>query len=302
MATICLPCVGLGCDNPDDLAAPIDSAIYSALDYSFVVQCPMGCFCPAGTFPRVISILASTIPPVLVPINEPGGPIILRLQGCTSLITRTLSSTATQTDIKNAAQSMQAEWAGQQANCNALLIPGVSCAMTIDVCNDAMVFACWTGNVNIPAGLFCSKLATDGLTPDQINQRIAALKTTLNNLAIAQDCPGGGLICELTLVPTVFLGFSVIGLRMINVSNKTKDLSAFQLCLYGGVPSPLCFPPGVPVNLSVGPNSSTDFAGGASPLPLTCDVFFAGRRIFSIINPVPVNTGFRIDLTIGCNG
>src|SRR5882672_11554318 len=123
---ICRPCLALPCINPNDLSAGIDGAIYSALDFSFVLGCPPTCFCPPGLFPRTISILSSTIPPVVPPILEPGTPIILRLQGCNSLITRTLDSTSTQAEIVAAAQSMQAEWAGQQALCNALLVPGVN--------------------------------------------------------------------------------------------------------------------------------------------------------------------------------
>ncbi len=301
-AAICRPCIGLGCDNPDDLAAGVDTAIYSTQDFSFIVQCPPKCFCPPGLFPQTISILASVIPPVLVPINEgPGTTLILRLQGCISLITRTLDASSTQSQIAAAAQSMFAEWAGQQANCIALLEPGVSCATMIDICNDAIVFPCFTGDVTIPAGIYCQKLATDGLTPSQIASQTAAIKAALNNQAIAANCPGAGLICQITYTPTILLGFSSVAIFIHNVSAVTKDLSPFQLCVYGGVPDPTCYPPFGPPATSIAPSSTILWASSASPLPTSFDLFYASQ-VIAHAGVIPIGHGFQVDVTIGCNG
>src|SRR6267142_461104 len=211
--TICRPCIALPCDNPDDLAAGIDGAIYSALDFSFLVSCPNGCYCPPSLFPRTISILSSTIPPVIPPINEPGTPIILRLQGCTSLITRTLDSTATQAQIVAAAQSMQAEWAGQQALCNALLVPGVNCntgSGSISVCNDAQDICCpGFGPVHVAANLFCQSLNITGLNQGQIDAAIAVIKANLNAQAIGQICPAFNTFCSIVETHTIPGGANV---------------------------------------------------------------------------------------------
>lgn len=232
MATsICLPCIGLGCDNPDDLAAGIDGAIYSTLDYSFIVQCPTGCQCEAGLFPRTISILASTIPPVIPPISEPGNQIVLRLQGCSALITRTLSTGSTQAEIAAAAQSMQAEWAGQQALCIAAALPGVNCTQndSISVCNDAQIFSCAApaGNVNVPAGTYCQQLVTTGLTQAQIDQQVAIIKANLNGNARNRDC--SGIVCSLQVVYTGLPGSTDIGFDVTN--NGTTPFDSTQLCI-----------------------------------------------------------------------
>lgn len=233
MATsICLPCIGLGCDNPSDLAAGIDGALYSALDYSFIVECPTGCFCPPGLFPQTITILASTIPPVIPPIFD-GSQIILRLQGCTSLITRTLSTDSSQAEIAAAAQSMQAEWAGQQALCNALLIPGVNCnnggTDFVMVCNDDQSFTCSApaGQVDVPAGTFCQKLVTTGLTAAQIAAATAAIKANLNSLARNRDCVG--TVCFAQIVYTGLPGSRDIKYDVTN--NGSTPFDATQLCI-----------------------------------------------------------------------
>jgi hypothetical protein len=233
---ICNPCLGIPCDNPPDLASGIDGAIYSALDYSFIVQCPPLCFCPAGVFPQTISILASTIHPVIPPIPETGLPIILRLQGCSALITRTLPFGSTQATIAAAAQSMQAEWAGQQALCNALLVPGVSClapASFVDVCNDAQNFVCpYNGlTVSNPAGLYCQRLSTIGLTPSQITTQIAAIKANLNNLAqTIGNCQFIHVVCSVVESFNGIPGGDVINLFCNNVGNTAFDSSGFQVC------------------------------------------------------------------------
>jgi len=233
-APICLPCIGLGCDNPDDLAAGIDGAIYSALDYSFIVTCPDGCFCPPGLFPRTISILASTIPPVIPPILEPGELIILRLQGCTALITRTLDAGSTQAVIAAAAQSMQAEWAGQQSLCIAAALPGVNCntGTSIQVCNDAQHFFCGSagGNIDIPAGTSCQTLITTGLTQAQIDAATSVIKANLNAQVIASFC---GYLCPITLT-FQGAGGSAVTVDVHNVGASVFDSSSFQMCHLDG--------------------------------------------------------------------
>lgn len=232
---VCRPCIDLGCDNPPDLAAGIDSAIYSQLDYSFIVQCPDGCYCPPGLFPQTIIILASTIPPVIPPITEPGADIILRLQGCSSLIVRTLPSTSTQAEIQAAAVSMQAEWAGQQSICNALLLPGINCtapANLITVCNDAQEVNCFSqGVIQVPAGTQCRRVSIAGLTPTQVAALIAQIKSQLNALAIGTICPFIELFCDPPFsVSTHGPGADTVTVICHNFSiTKTFSSSGFKL-------------------------------------------------------------------------
>lgn len=233
----CRICGAIPCDNPPDLESGIDGALYSSLDFSFEVQCPPFCFCPAGLFPQTISILASTIPPVIPPISEPQAPIVLRLQGCTSLITRTLDPTATQSAITAAAQSMQAEWAGQQALCNALLVPGVNCQHSpfVDVCNDAQVFVCpYNGfNCNVPACTYTQRLSTIGLTADQITAAVALIKSNLNLNAQRFCCQFLRELCEATET-LIGGGGDTVNVYAQNVGATTFDTSSFQLCHIGG--------------------------------------------------------------------
>ena len=292
---VCRPCIGLGCDNPPDLAAGIDSAIFSALDYSFIVQCPTNCFCPPGLFPKTIVILASTIPPVIPPIDE-GGDIILRLQGCTSLITRILPAGSSQADIQSAAVSMQAEWAGQQSLCIALATPGVNCntGSSITVCNDEQDG--WCGDVT-PAGFTCKNLVTTGLTQSQIDAAVAALKQQLNQIARLHNCLGW--LCPITLVRTNPGGNSIQLVLVKNVSlTQTIDISGLQYCIDN--PPGTCFPPSLPLPpTSVGPNSTISFSGGST-------AFSAAWRIknngITILSPPLTPVGFTdtVTLVVGC--
>lgn len=289
--TICKPCLSLGCDNPPDLASGIDGALYSSLDFSFIVECPTGCFCPPGLFPRTISILASTIPPVIPPINEPGDPIILRLQGCTSLITRTLSAGSSQAEIAAAAQSMQAEWAGQQALCLAAQVPGVNCntGTSISVCNDAQNFDCpLSGQVTVLAGVFCEQLNTTGLSSSQIAAATAAIKARLNALARQSVCPFSGVVCaaEITFSP---FG-NVFNLNITNNSAANYDGTNFCATIDGPFTAcgnqPAIPPGGTLTDISISP-------GG--PIG-TLTLRYFGTVVYTISVPFP-NT-LTIHLTL----
>jgi hypothetical protein len=291
--TICRPCVGLPCVNPDDLASGIDGAFYSALDFSFIVQCPEHCFCPDGLFPQTISILASTIPPVVPPIDEPGTPIILRLQGCSAIITRTLTAGSSQTVIAAAAQSMQAEWAGQQALCLALQVPGVNCdtGTSISVCNDAQTG--WCGDV-VAAGTICQNLNTTGLTQTQIDAATATIKANLNQQATARNC--AGLRCAWTYQRTAGNPVqSVLEVLATNLGATTVDLTGLLFC-YDNGGGTICqgttFPTIAPFT---GPTQELLIT---SPLPLNWDLYNYGVLIQHGNTPL----GFRDTFTFiyGC--
>lgn len=293
---ICRPCIGLGCDNVPDLASGINNAIYSALDYSFVVQCPPLCYCPPGLFPQTISILASTIPPVIPPILEPGAPIVLRLQGCTSLITRTLNPGSTQDQIIAAAQSMQAEWAGQQAICNAMQVPGVNCTshQFITICNDPNSFFCATtgGTVIIPACAFTQQLNVFGLTQTQIDAATAIIKANLNQQATDSFCPFFGVACSIN--ETNGGAGGGINIFVQNVATLTSfDSSTLQCCKLDGTS---CFNSVQPTVAPLSTVECISFLGPQSILPFI--IKYKGVTIFTDPNN---NAGFDRNVTIGVN-
>ncbi len=112
------------CNNPccaTDVFVPNDFD-YGTLDYatqgfSFVVNCPPGYYCQPGLFPRTVTIPKEDIPPVIVP--DEGGPVYL--QGCSSMITRTIPPNATAAQVNAIVLSMQQEWAQQQATCDVII-------------------------------------------------------------------------------------------------------------------------------------------------------------------------------------
>lgn len=295
---ICRPCVGLPCDNPNDLAAGIDGAIYSALDFSFEVFCPEKCYCPPSLFPRTISILSSTIPPVIPPINEPGTPIILRLQGCASLITRTLDSTATHAEIVVAAQSMQAEWAGQQALCNALLVPGVNCntgSGSISVCNDGQTICCpGFGPVTIAANQFCQDLNITGLNQGQIDAATAVLKANLNAQSIDVICPAFKIACSIVETNLAPPGGGTINLLGHNLSaTVTFDSSTMSIRDNNGTFFFSLHPTIPPLTTFVlqsvlGPFTNQAFS-----------IWYQGVRIFNDPNPAAGHDR-QVDVFVGC--
>jgi hypothetical protein len=135
----CIPCKALVCQVPDDLSyGSASSAIYARNQLSFLITGVAGCFAPAGIFPHVFTYLIDPIPPI-IPSGGAGTPIVLRLQGCTSEIVRTVAADATQEVIEAAAAEVQSAWGQQQAACDARLLPGVRCGIFF---NQAISFRC----------------------------------------------------------------------------------------------------------------------------------------------------------------
>lgn len=294
----CRLCQALPCVNPPDLAAGIDGAIYSALDYSFIVDCPEGCYCPPSLFPQTISILASTIPPVVPPIPESGAPIILRLQGCTSLIMRTLNPIATQAEILAAAQSMQAEWAGQQSLCNALLIPGVNCdgagATSIQVCNDGETFICpYSGPIVILPNTLCETLITTGLTQAQIDAAVAQIKANLNLNAHNIQCLR--VVCFFNLVVTPQGANTDVIIHQRNAGLFTNwDTSRCCIVVPGVFATPQC---GFGV---IAPGITAITPSISGPVPHAFSITVDGVVIYSNAAPA-FNTVYTFFIDFNCN-
>lgn len=100
-----------------------DRLAFNGTPLSFIEQCPTGYFCPVGSFPRVF-----TYPPgrfvIPLPPTGTGFPIIVRYQGCSSLLQIVLPPGATPADVGHAANSVIAQAAAQQAKCDAINTAG----------------------------------------------------------------------------------------------------------------------------------------------------------------------------------
>lgn len=295
---VCRPCIGLDCFDPDDLAAGINNAVFSAVDYSFEIECPDGCYCPPGLFPQTITILASVIPPVIPPIDQPGFQIVLRLQGCQSLITRTLPGGSSSTVIHDAAVSMQAEWAGQQANCIAIATPGVNCETGsgfLNVCNDARTIDCpGFGPIFIAAGIYCDRLNITGMSQVEINAAVQLMKDRLNDLAAIHLCPAFRTFCNIveTILPT---GGAQITIRCHNQS--PVDLFDSSTIQYGDINGTPIFTSVQPSVAPLGDVILISFSGPIGPNPFTLlnhGVIFFTDPNFS------VGHDRQVDLFVNC--
>ena len=129
---------------------------------------------------------------------------------------------------------MQAEWAGQQALCNAAALPGVNCntGNSIQVCNDVQTFFCGSsgGNITIPAGTSCQTLITTGLTQAQIDAATLVIKANLNAQVIAAFC---GYLCPISL-SFQGAGGTQVTVDVHNVGAVVFDSSTFQMCHLDG--------------------------------------------------------------------
>lgn len=94
-----------------------DALFFNENALSFVVTCPPGYQCPPGTFPKVVTYPRGTFV-IPDPGTGNGFPIFMSLQGCQSLVFRSLPSDSSQAVIQAAAQAIIEEVAQQQAECD----------------------------------------------------------------------------------------------------------------------------------------------------------------------------------------
>jgi hypothetical protein len=192
---------------------------------------------------------------------------------------------------------MQAEWAGQQALCNALLVPGVNCntgSDSISVCNDGQTICCpGFGPVTIAANQFCQDLNITGLNQGQIDSATAALKANLNAQAIDVICPAFKISCSIT--HTTQDPGSLILVQVHNQSAIiTFDSSTFQLCSSAGVAYQNS------IFATIAPLAQAPCLNALGPpTVLPFKVKYQGYVIYTDPNP---NAGFdrRVDVFVGC--
>jgi len=180
MTPACNTCPPLICDLPDDL--DLGGGVFSLVGFTFIINCPPGFYCFVNE--QSVHIPPKRIPPVVQPPPF-GETITLRLQGCTSLITRVLPGNATQAQINAAIASMQAEWASQQALCDVIhpppppdeppqppVPPPRPVTVTIDICGNlptACVGTAYSAQLRPcavnPVGAFTWALISGSLPP-----------------------------------------------------------------------------------------------------------------------------------------
>lgn len=121
----CQPCQTIACDVPNDLETYSLQTWINFLSptLSFIIQCPVGYVCQAGSFPRTIRYPPGRF--VIVYPPNPAGGFIMRLQGCISEVTRTVPSGSTAAQLAALAAEIVNEVAQQQAQCDAVLQPPV---------------------------------------------------------------------------------------------------------------------------------------------------------------------------------
>lgn len=137
-----VPCPSIICTNVSDLAPC--PPVYATSPISVLINCPAGYVCPVGLFPQVFTYQPGDIPQVQVCVVSSGSPIALALQGCSSMITRSLPAGSTQAVITAAVASMQVEWATQQGTCDSIAL--LRNPIHGFFVNDAQIYTCPNGH------------------------------------------------------------------------------------------------------------------------------------------------------------
>ena len=117
----------LECNRKECPEMPGDLTIYNLQDalyfngttLSFLVNCPAGYACAPGTFPKLFSYPPGTFS-IPKPPTSNGFPIVISMQGCSSLVSRTLPAGASQADQDLAALQVLNSVAQQQSECDAV--------------------------------------------------------------------------------------------------------------------------------------------------------------------------------------
>ncbi len=177
-----------------------ETGFYPLQDYSFLISCPSGYVCFAGTFPRVIFIPRGDIPEIIV---GPGG--TMSLLGCQSLLSVTPPPGTPFVLLVTFANSLFSQWASQEAECRAITttVPApvrISGHTRTDIGNTQQCFTASCGvEVCTPPGTF--EITLFDATPDEI----AATQARFNADALALATTNANAQCACTfLAPLVF--------------------------------------------------------------------------------------------------
>jgi len=115
---VCADISGVGPFSALTIYSLQDALFFNGTELSFIVDCPVGYTCDPGTFPIEFRYPPGRfyIPP---PDPIPGFPIVISLQGCSSMVSLVLPSGSTQAAISAASQQVINQVAAQQALCDA---------------------------------------------------------------------------------------------------------------------------------------------------------------------------------------
>lgn len=200
MSSPCKACCPVDLFIPDDF--DYGRLAYATQGYSFVINCPPGYFCRPGQFPVTVTIPAGDIPPVHLPADDGGGPVVLR--GCSGFITGVIVPGSSQSALSFIITAMQQRWAQMQANCDVIsgLTP-LPAGLTVEVGNDEQCYTtsngtCPPGEVQKTPVTVC--IAADTYTQDLLMPTVAqyqAAKASLNSQAAlaAQNQAEAAQVC-----------------------------------------------------------------------------------------------------------
>ena len=115
---VCADISGVGPFSALTIYSLQDALFFNGTELSFIVDCPVGYTCDPGTFPIEFKYPPGRfyIPP---PDPIPGFPIVIALQGCSSMVSLVLPSGSSPESISAASQQVINEVAAQQAQCDA---------------------------------------------------------------------------------------------------------------------------------------------------------------------------------------
>lgn len=191
----CQACANFDIVTPDVFSAQSE-VIYPTVALIEVVNCPPGYSCQPGQWPVVITITPDRLPPIVIPS---GGTVAIN--GCSGPIVATKSQFQNNLQF---AQSIWAQWAAQQAGCDAISQTGVTpIAGTCQLIgNDALTVTCTVQGTptQVPANTY-TQLVCD---PNQY----AAVKSMLNAYAQFNVCPIGNAAISGTMTCPTAAGIS----------------------------------------------------------------------------------------------
>ncbi len=201
-----------------------DALLFNGVPLSRIMECPEGYYCAPGTFPRTVTYPPGTFYMPTPPTNTGFG-VVLRYQGCESLITRSLPEGATSTQVSSASQEIFDEAADQQARCDAreglTRLPATITLSAIDTytCEDAVFSDTITASGGTAPYTFSSADLPGWMTPTSTPTTLTLSGTPptigASTFTVTVTSSGGNGSRTYTL--------NVVGIATASLTNGTKD-------------------------------------------------------------------------------
>ncbi len=245
MTTIITPCSTKLCtDEGSDLTQYNlqDSLLFNGVPLSRIMLCPSGFYCAPGTFPRTVTYPPGTFYIPYPPTNTGFG-VVLRYQGCESLITRSLPEGATSAQISSASQEVFDEAADQQARCDATegltRLPAVISLSAIDTytCEDVVFSDTITASGGTAPYTFTSDDLPGWLTPSSTptTTTLSGTPPTIGAVTFTINVTSSGGNGSRTYT------LNVVGIATASLTNGTKDSPYSETMTAPSIPGTLAW-------------------------------------------------------------